>query len=571
MEEKRLRSADWFARTGKDGFIYRAWMKKQGIDTHEFDGRPIIGICNTWSELTPCNSHFRDLAEHVKRGVYEAGGFPVEFPVLSLGETLMKPTAMLFRNLASMDVEEAIRANPLDGVVLLCGCDKTTPSLVMGACSVDLPTIVVSGGPMLTGRHQGKSISTSDLWRFSEANRTGEINDMEMSLAEAGMCRSDGHCAVMGTASTMACMVEALGLSLPGNAAIPAPDAARKIIAQRSGAEIVRMVKADRKLSDVLTREAFENSIKVNAAIGGSTNFVIHLLAIAGRIGVDLTLDDIDKISTGVPLLVNLQPSGQYFMEDMYYAGGLPAVIKQLLPHLHGDIPTVNGKTIAENFSAAPCYNADVISELAEPFNPLSGVVVLKGNLCENGAVIKPSAASVHLLQHSGKAVVFENIEEYHHRINDPDLDVDENSIMVLKNVGPKGYPGMPEVGNMGLPPKLLAKGVTDMVRISDGRMSGTGFGTVVLHVSPEAAEGDVFSIVQDGDLITLDVGARLLQLNVADDEIAERIKNRKTELPLANRGYVQLYQQHVQGAHLGADLDFLRGGSGSKVTRDSH
>lgn len=571
MEQKRLRSADWFARTGKDGFIYRAWMKKQGIDTHEFDGRPIIGICNTWSELTPCNSHFRDLAEHVKRGVYEAGGFPVEFPVLSLGETLMKPTAMLFRNLASMDVEEAIRANPLDGVVLLCGCDKTTPSLVMGACSVDLPTIVVSGGPMLTGRHQGKSISTSDLWRFSEANRNGEMDDMEMSLAEAGMCRSDGHCAVMGTASTMACMVESLGLSLPGNAAIPAPDAARKIIAQRSGAEIVRMVKADRKLSDILTRQAFENSIKVNAAIGGSTNFVIHLLAIAGRIGVELTLDDIDTLSTNIPLIVNLQPSGQYFMEDLYYAGGLPAVIRQLLPNLHADSLTVNGKTMAENFSAAPCYNQDVIAKLDEPFNALSGIVVLKGNLCENGAVIKPSAASANLLQHTGKAMVFENIEEYHKRIDDPNLDVDENSILVLKNVGPKGYPGMPEVGNMGLPPKLLAKGVTDMVRISDGRMSGTGFGTVVLHVSPEAADGGVFSIVKDGDLITLDVKERLLQLNVPDEEISERIKNRKGEMPVANRGYVQLYQQHVQGAHLGADLDFLRGGSGSKVTRDSH
>jgi len=335
MDEQKLRSQGWFGRKGKDGFIYRAWMRKQGIAPHEFDGRPIIGICNTWSELTPCNSHFRELAEHVKRGVYEAGGFPVEFPVLSLGETLMKPTAMLFRNLASMDVEEAIRANPLDGVVLLCGCDKTTPSLVMGACSVDLPTIVVSGGPMLTGRHRGKCIGTSDLWRFSEAQRAGHMDDMELSLAEAGMCRSDGHCAVMGTASTMACMVEALGISLPGNAAIPAPDAARKIIAQRSGAEIVSMVKADRKLSDILSRKAFENAIMVNAAIGGSTNFVIHLLAIAGRIGVELSIEDIDRFSADIPLIANLQPSGSYFMEDLYYAGGLPAVINNLLPKLH--------------------------------------------------------------------------------------------------------------------------------------------------------------------------------------------------------------------------------------------
>lgn len=571
MDEQKLRSQGWFGRTGKDGFIYRAWMKKQGIAAHEFDGRPIIGICNTWSELTPCNSHFRELAEHVKRGVYEAGGFPVEFSVLSLGETLMKPTAMLFRNLASMDVEEAIRANPIDGVVLLCGCDKTTPSLVMGACSVDLPTIVVSGGPMLTGRHRGKSIGTSDLWRFAEANRMGHMDDMEMTLAEAGMCRSDGHCAVMGTASTMACMVEALGISLPGNAAIPAPDTARKIIAQRSGAEIVHMVKADRKLSDVLTRAAFENAIRVNAAIGGSTNFVIHLLAIAGRIGIDLTLDDIDKYSTDIPLIANLQPSGSYFMEDLYYAGGLPVIIKELLPRLNVDCITVNGKSIEENFSAAECYDNNIIATLDKPFSTMSGVVALKGNLCEDGAVIKPSAATAALMKHTGKAVVFENIEDYNARINDPELDVDETCLLVLKNVGPRGYPGMPEVGNMGLPPKLLAIGVTDMIRISDGRMSGTGFGTVVLHVSPEAADGGTLAIVQNGDLITLDVKSRRLHLHLSDEEITER-KNHLPSVPaIAARGYVRLYQQHVQGAHLGADLDFLRGGSGSAVTRDSH
>lgn len=571
MEEQHFRSSGWFGRKGKDGFIYRAWMKKSGIPAHEFDGRPVIGICNTWSELTPCNSHFRELAEHVKRGVYEAGGFPVEFPVMSLGETLMKPTAMLYRNLASMDVEESIRANPLDGVVLLCGCDKTTPSLVMGACSVDLPTIVVSGGPMLTGRFRGKSISTSDIWRFSEAHRAGQMDDMEMTLAEAGMCRSDGHCAVMGTASTMACMVESLGLSLPGNAAIPAPDAARKIIAHQSGSEIVKMVKEDRKLSAVLTREAFENAIMVNAAIGGSSNFVIHLLAIAGRIGVALALDDFDTFSSRIPLIANLQPSGSYFMEDLYYAGGLPVVMKELLPFLNKGCITVNGKTTEENVNSAECYNENIIAAVDKPFNTMSGVIVLKGNLCENGAVVKPSAATAPLMQHTGKAVVFEDIDDYKLRIDDPDLDIDETSILVLKNVGPKGYPGMPEVGNMGLPAKLLSKGVTDMVRISDGRMSGTGFGTVVLHVSPEAADGGTLGIVQDGDVITLDVYERSLHLHLSDKEIGRRKENKKAEEPIAARGYVQLYQQHVQGAHLGADLDFLRGGSGSDVTKDSH
>ncbi|WPV02016.1 IlvD/Edd family dehydratase [Mucilaginibacter sp. cycad4] len=571
MKEQNFRSSGWFGRTGKDGFIYRAWMKKSGIPEHAFDGRPVIGICNTWSELTPCNSHFRELAEHVKRGVYEAGGLPVEFPVLSLGETLMKPTAMLFRNLASMDVEEAIRANPLDGVVLLCGCDKTTPSLVMGACSVNLPTIVVSGGPMLTGKHKGKSISTSDLWRFSEANRAGQMDDMELSVAEAGMCRSDGHCAVMGTASTMACMVESLGLSLPGNAAIPAPDAARKVLAQMSGHEIVRMVKEDIKLSDILTRAAFENAIMVNAGIGGSTNFVIHLLAIAGRMGIDLSIDDFDTFSANIPLIANLQPSGDYFMEDLYYSGGLPVVIKELLPYLNQNCIAVNGKSVAENVKHAECYDENIITTMANPFNRSSGFIVLKGNLCESGAIIKPSAASAPLMKHTGKAVVFENIDDYKKRIDAPDLDVDENSVLVLKNVGPRGYPGMPEVGNMGLPAKLLAKGVTDMVRISDGRMSGTGFGTVVLHVSPETADGGTLGVVQNGDLITLDVYERSLHLHLSNDEIAERKKNRKTEIKIEARGYVRLYQQHVQGAHLGADLDFLRGSSGSKVAKDSH
>lgn len=567
----QLRSSNWFARDGKDGFIYRAWLKKQGIPAYELEGKPIIGICNTWSELTPCNSHFRELAESVKRGILEAGGYPLEFPVMSLGETLIKPTAMLYRNLVSMDVEESIRANPLDGVVLLCGCDKTTPALVMGACSVNLPTIVVSGGPMLTGKHRGHSISTSDVWRFSEDLRAGRMTQEELAMAEAGMCRSDGHCAVMGTASTMACMVESLGLSLPQNAAIPAPDAARKVLAHFSGIEIVKMVRENRRLSDILTRQAFENAIRVNAAIGGSTNFVIHLLAIAGRMGVELQLQDMDTFSAYIPLIANLQPSGSYFMEDMYYAGGLPAVINALLDHLHKEAITVNGKTIGANYAHAHSYNKEVISSLQEPFNAVSGIVVLKGNICEQGAVIKPSAASPHLMQHTGKAVVFEDIDDYKKRIDDPNLEVDENSVLVLKNVGPKGYPGMPEVGNLGLPAKLLAKGITDMVRISDGRMSGTGFGTVVLHVSPEAAAGGNLAILRDGDVITLDVHERRLFADISEDEIARRKQAWQPSYPQSTRGYVQLYQQHVEQSHLGADLDFLKGSSGSEVTRDSH
>ena len=571
MDKTAFRSQGWFGRKGKDGLIYRSWFRKQGIPADELNGKPIIGICNTWSELTPCNSHFRELAECVKRGVFEAGGYPVEFPVMSLGETMIKPTAMLFRNLASMDVEESIRANPMDAVVLLCGCDKTTPSLVMGACSVNLPTIVVSGGPMLTGKYRGRDISTSDVWRFSEENRGGNMSDEELSLAEAGMCRSDGHCAVMGTASTMACMVESLGISLPQNAVIPAPDAARKVMAHISGREIVKMARENRRLSDILTREAFENSIMVNAAIGGSTNFVIHLLAIAGRIGVPLHLSDFDKHSSGIPLIANLQPSGKYFMEDLYYAGGLTAVMNQLLPYLHKDCITVNGQTIGQNAANQPNYNESVIATVDKPFNPISGIVVLKGNLSVDGAVIKPSAASTHLMQHTGKAVVFEDIDDYKNKIDDPGLDCDENSVLVLKNVGPKGYPGMPEVGNMSLPAKLLNKGITDMVRISDGRMSGTAFGTVVLHVSPEAAAGGTLNIVEDGDLITLDVPNRLLHIALSDEVIAERKLRKKQTVKFEERGYVHLYQQHVEQANLGADLDFLRGASGSEVTRDSH
>ncbi len=570
MKDK-LRSQGWFGKTGKDGFIYRAWMKNQGIPDYEFRGKPVIGICNTWSELTPCNAHFRELAESVKRGVSEAGGFPVEFPVMSLGETLIKPTAMLYRNLASMDVEESIRANPMDGVVLLCGCDKTTPSLVMGACSVNIPTLVVSGGPMLTGKYNGRDIGTSDIWRFNDAVRSGEMSQEELTVAEECMCRSRGHCAVMGTASTMACMVESLGLSLPGNAAIPAADSRRKVLAQMSGIRMVEMVKENLRLTDVLTRQAFENAIITNAAIGGSTNFIIHLLAIAGRIGIDLKLDDFDKLSANIPLIANLQPSGKYFMEDLYYAGGLPAVMKELDKVLHRDCITVNGKTVKENYDGAEIYNQDVITSADKPFNPLSGVAILKGNLCENGAVMKPSAASPALMKHTGKAIVFEDIDDYKKRIDDPNLEVDENNILVLKNVGPIGYPGMPEVGNMALPKKLLAKGIHDMVRVSDGRMSGTGFGTVILHASPEAALGGNFAVVKTGDIISLDVANRSLTLDVSEEELVKRKQNWKPIHKKYDRGYVMLYQQHVQQANEGADMDFLRGSSGSEVSRDSH
>ncbi len=568
---QQLRSRGWFGKKGKDGFIYRAWMKNQGIPDFEFKGRPVIGICNTWSELTPCNAHFRELAESVKRGILQAGGFPVEFPVMSLGETLMKPTAMLYRNLVSMDVEESIRANPIDGVVLLCGCDKTTPALVMGACSVNIPSIVVSGGPMLTGNYKGKDIGTSDVWRFNDAIRSGQMTEEELAEAEASMCRSRGHCAVMGTASSMACMVEALGLTLPGNAAIPAADSRRKVLAQYSGMRIVEMVNENLCPSSILTRAAFENAIMVNAAIGGSTNFVIHLLAIAGRIGVGLTLKDFDTYSNHIPLLANIQPSGKYFMEDLYYAGGLPAVMKELLLHLNKDTITVTGKSIAVNVSDAECYNREIIASTEHPINPTSGIIVLNGNLCEHGAVIKPSAASINLMKHIGKAVVFEDIEDYKARIDDPNLDVDESSILVLKNVGPMGYPGMPEVGNMAIPKKLLAKGIKDMVRISDGRMSGTGFGTVILHASPEASAGGNFGVVENGDEISLDVMNRSLQLHVKEEELSKRKLQWKSKAANPGRGYISLYVRHVEQSHLGADMDFLKGRSGSIVTRDSH
>jgi dihydroxy-acid dehydratase len=490
---------------------------------------------------------------------------------MSLGETLIKPTAMLYRNLASMDVEESIRANPIDGVVLMCGCDKTTPSLVMGACSVDLPTLVISGGPMMKGKFKGKEIGTSDVWRFAEAYKLGELSQKEFIEAEACMARTPGHCAVMGTASTMATMVEALGLSLPQNAAIPAADVRRKVLAQHSGRRIVEMVNEDLKMSKVLTRQAFENAIRVNAATGGSTNFVIHLLAIAGRIGVDLHLDDFDKFSLNIPLLANIQPSGAHFMEDLYYAGGLPALMNQMKEHLHTSSITVNGKTVGENITDTPIYDSSIISTFDEPFKPDSGIAVVRGNLAPQGAVLKPSAASPALFKHRGKAVVFENIEDYHARIDSPELDIDETSVMVLKNVGPKGYPGMAEVGNMGIPKKLLEKGVKDMVRISDGRMSGTGFGTVVLHISPESAAGGPLNWVQNGDYISLDVESRSINWEVSEADLAARKLAQPFVPPSMPRGYVGLFIDHVEQADQGADFDFLKGGSGSIVTRDSH
>ncbi len=567
-----LRSRQWFGRVDRDGLVHRSWMKNQGLPHHLFDGRPVIGICNTWSELTPCNAHFRDIAQYVKRGVYEMGGFPLEFPVMSLGETLMRPTTMLFRNLCSMDVEESIRANPLDGVVLLVGCDKTTPALLMGAASCDLPTIAFSGGPMLNGKFRGEDIgSGTHVWKFTEMLKTGDMTVEDMVEAEACMSRSPGHCMTMGTASTMASMVEALGIGLPSNAAIPAADSRRKVLAHMAGRRIVEMVREDLRMSKILTRKAFENAVRTNGAIGGSTNAVVHLLAIAGRIGVDLKLDDWDRLGREVPCLVNLMPSGKYLMEDFYYAGGLPAVLREMAPMLHKDALTVNGKAIWENVKDAPCWNRDVIFPLKAPFKRQGGIVVLSGNLAPSGAVLKPSAATPKLMKHRGRAVVFEDIDDYNARIDDPALDVDASCVMVLKNCGPRGYPGFPEVGNFALPAKILKAGVTDMVRISDARMSGTAYGTVVLHTAPEAAAGGPLALVKNGDMIELDVAKRRLHLDVSAAELMRRRKAWKAPRPPMERGYVKLYFDHVMQADKGVDLDFLVGASGAPVGRESH
>ena len=574
MTKPKLRSAAVYGKQDRDGFIHRSWMKSQGLPDDCFDGRPLVGICNTWSELTPCNAHLRILAEHVKRGVWQAGGVPLEFPVSSLGETQIRPTAMLFRNLLAMDVEEALRGYAIDGVVLLGGCDKTTPAQLMGAASVDLPAIVVSSGPMLNGRFRGETIgSGTDVWRLSEEMRAGKITEKMFFSAEAGNSRSAGVCNTMGTASTVGSLCEALGVALPGNASIPAVDARRRTMAHEAGRVIVDLILNEKPLSTFLTRAAFENAILVHAAIGGSTNAVVHLLALAGRCGIDLSLEDFDHLSRDVPLLANLAPSGTYLMEDFDYAGGMPGIMNRIADKLRGDAPTVGGPTIGDVAAAGEIFNDDVIFPRDKPVNASSGTWVLRGNLAPGGAIMKPNAATPELLAHEGPAVVFESIEDFKARIDDPALDVTAQSVLVLKGCGPRGYPGMPEVGNMQLPKKLLEAGVRDMVRISDARMSGTAYGTVVLHVSPEAHLGGPLALVRNGDIIRLDGPTRSLTLLVGDDELAKR----KAELappatpPNSERGYAKLYVDTVLQADKGCDLDFLVGKSGAIVTRESH
>lgn len=567
------RSQEWFGGTGRNGFIHRSWMRNQGFAPDVFDGRPVIGIATTWSELTPCNAHLRTVAEAVKRGVWESGGFPLEFPVMSLGEPMMRPTTMLYRNMLAMESEELIRANPLDGVVMLTGCDKTTPGLAMGAASVDLPSLMITGGPMLNGKFRGTDIgSGTDVWKFTEEHRAGRMSTDELFQAEACMARSAGHCMTMGTASTMASIVEALGLQLTGSAAIPAVDSRRMAMAQMAGRRIVDMVDEGLTMSKVMTKDSFVNAIIVNAALGGSTNAIVHLLAMAGRLGIDLTLDEFDDIGRKVPLLVNLMPSGQYLMEDFYYAGGVPAVMRELRPVLNLDAMTVSGQTIGQAIAGAPCYNRDVIATWDNPVQPAgSSTAVLKGNLAPNGAVLKISAATPALLKHRGPALVFDTNEDYMAVADDDDLDVTADTVLIVRNSGPKGYPGFPEVGNMPLPKRLLEAGVTDMVRISDARMSGTGFGTCVLHVAPESAAGGPLGIVRTGDMIELDAPARLLRVDISDEELAGRMSSFVPEVAKAGRGWEQLYIERVTGADRGADLDFLEGASGSAPSRHSH
>jgi dihydroxy-acid dehydratase len=568
-----LRSASWFGAGGRAGMIYRSWLQSEGFPPEVFDGRPVIGIANSWSELTPCNAHLRGVADAVKRGVWQAGGFPLEFPTMSLGEPLMRPTAMLFRNLMAMEVEELLRANPLDAVVLLSGCDKTTPAMLMAAASADLPALMVTGGPMLNGKFRGQDVgSGTHVWRFEQEHAAGRMTQEQLFAAEAGMARSCGHCMTMGTASTMACLAETLGMQLPGSAAWPAADTRRIRTAHQGGQRIVELARAGVRPSQVMTREAFENAIVVNAAIGGSTNAVIHLLAIAGRLGVPLSLDDFEVLARPVPTLVNLMPSGRYLMEDFCYAGGVPAVMRELGDLLHTSHIGVSGNSLADIIAGAECWNSDVIRPLGDPLQPPgTGTAVLRGNLCPDGAVIKQSAASPHLLRHRGPALVFDSIEEYHEVAADPDLDADASTVLVVRGAGPKGYPGMPEVGNFVLPTRLLAQGVTDMVRISDARMSGTGFGTVVLHVAPEAAVGGPLALVRSGDWIELDVPGRTLTLEVSDDELARRRAAWTAPAAQTSRGYARLYTDHVQQASVGADLDFLVGMSGAAVPRDNH
>ncbi|WP_226554400.1 L-arabinonate dehydratase [Celeribacter naphthalenivorans] len=572
---RKLRSQEWYGGNSRDTIYHRGWLKNQGYPHDLFDGRPIIGILNTFSELSPCNGvHMKELAEKIKAGIWEAGGFPVEVPVFSASENTFRPSAMMFRNLAALSIEETIRGQPMDGAVLMVGCDKTTPSLMMAAASCDIPSIVVTGGPMLNGYYKGERVgSGTHLWKFSEAVKAGEMTQDEFLEAEASMSRSTGTCNTMGTASTMASMAESLGMALSGNAAIPAVDSRRRVIAQMSGRRIVEMVKDDLKPSDIMTKEAFENAIRTNAAIGGSTNAVIHLLAMAGRVGIDLTLEDWDRCGREVPTIVNLMPSGKYLMEEFFYAGGLPVVLKRLGEGglLHKDALTVSGASIWDEVKDAQNHNEDVILPTDQALTQSGGIVVVKGNLAPKGAVLKPSAATPELLQHRGRAVVFEDIDDYKAKINDPDLDIDETCIMVMKNCGPKGYPGMAEVGNMGLPPKVLQKGITDMVRISDARMSGTAYGTVVLHTSPEAAAGGPLAVVQNGDFIELDVANRRLHLDISDEDLAARLAEWQPLGGAPESGYAWLHQQHVEGADTGADLDFLKGCRGNDVGKDSH
>jgi dihydroxy-acid dehydratase len=567
------RSAAWFAATGRAGMNHRSWMRSQGFTDEVFDGRPVIGIATTWSELAPCNVHLHRVAESVKRGVWQAGGFPLEFPAMALGETLLRPTAMLYRNLLAMEAEELMRANPLDGVVLLSGCDKTTPGLLMAASSVGLPAIMVTGGPKLNGKYQGTDVgSGTAVWRWEEDLLAGRMTQEECAFAEGCMSRSDGHCMTMGTASTMASVAEALGMQLPYSASWPAVDSRRYQTAQRAGQVIVDLVENDLTPDKIMTRAAFENAIRVNAAIGGSTNAVIHLLALAGRLGVPLSLEDFDTLAADIPTLVNLQPSGKYLMEDFCYAGGLPAVMRELGGLLHTEAVTVTGQTVGENIADAPCWNRDVIMPFGQPFQPPgTGTAVLRGNLAPDGAVIKQSAASAHLLKHRGQALVFDSPEAYHAVAADPDLDIDETTVLVIRYCGPRGYPGMPETANVPLPAKLLKAGVRDLVRICDGRMSGTAYGTVILHVAPEAAAGGPLALVQTGDWISLDVPGRTLTLEVAGDELDRRRAAWTAPAPAATRGWTWLYTQHVQQADTGCDLDFLVGSSGPEVGRDSH
>lgn len=567
------RSGHWFGAGGRSGMLYRSWMRNQGFSDDVFDGRPVIGIAVSGSELAPCNAHLTRIAESVKRGVWQAGGFPLEFPVMALGETVLRPTAMFYRNLLAMEAEELIRANPLDGVVLLSGCDKTTPGLLMAAASTDLPSLMITGGPMLNGKFRGEDIgSGTHVWKFEEEVRAGRMTEEDCAFAESCMSRSNGHCMTMGTASTMACMAEALGMQPAYAATWPGVDARRYAAAQRSGQRIVRMVEDDVRPSSIMTREAFENAIRINAAIGGSTNAVIHLLAIAGRLEVDLKLDDFDALARNVPTLLDLMPSGRFLMEDFCYAGGLPAVVAEIASLLHLDAPTVTGESLGAAASTAECHNREVIREFDDPFQPAgTGTAVLRGNLAPDGAVIKQSAASPHLLTHRGRARVFDSPEEYYAVADDPALDVDADTVLVLRYCGPAGYPGMPEVSNMALPTRLLELGVTDMVRICDGRMSGTAYGTVVLHTAPEAAVGGPLALVRDGDEITLDVPNRILRLEVDDAELERRRGEWTPPRPHSDRGWTRLYCEHVTQADQGADLDFLVGSSGHAVPRESH